>query len=480
MKRQRGFSRGQWFILAFVSVTLAGVLIGLISMVRQEAPNSPLATVAAHPTRLPTPSPPAPTATAVATEEVSTTQAISGPAVAPEVLAARRVDAMGREVGQLRELPKRQEIVLNFLSEQELADVLRRIRDDPERQTMLARRQAVLAALGLIPHSGERFPTTVQTRARHLLAFYDPVQNQIFLGPAVLDQETPDLSLIHQYAHALVDQHFDLLALQNKAANADAAQARDALMEGDATMVLALRSFGGLQEMDLEAWAEHLAGSELTDYEGYPTSQAMQALQHFPYADGARFVQALLQTNWWPAVNNAYLDPPASTEQILHPQKYLSTPRDEPRPVLLPDFSEDLGEDWHLVAQEVMGELVLRTHLDYYLPDSSEAAQAAAGWGGDLAAVWRDLDGREVLVMRILWDDADEAIQFVESYAMVVARRLGQTSRVIRPIVPAGGRWWRGEQGDAFLRRDKDGVLIIWAPDGETLERVLATFVLAE
>jgi hypothetical protein len=143
-------------------------------------------------------------------------------------------------------------------------------------------------------------------------------------------------------------------------------------------------------------------------------------------------------------------------------------------------LSEDLGEDWHLAAQDVLGELILRAHLDQYLPSTPEAHASAAGWDGDLAAVWRDVDDREILIMRTLWDSTEEANEFVQSYVTVIDRRLRGARRVVRPILPRGGRWWRGDEGDAFLWQESDAVTVIWAPDTDMMEQVLAGFVFDE
>ena len=43
---------------------------------------------------------------------------------------------------------------------------------------------------------------------------------------------------------------------------------------------------------------------------------------------------------------------PASTEQILHPQRY---PDDRPIPVSLPALTTTLGPGWRIVADDVMG-----------------------------------------------------------------------------------------------------------------------------
>lgn len=471
-----------------MALALVGVLVVLGVYVAQDTPTSPLSTLIPFAPRTTV------TVTAqasavpgsVALEGVSPTPSRSEPAA--EVLAARRIEGLIREVGQIRELPKQQEIPFNFVSAEEMSNYLRRMRADSGRRALIQRQHALLAALDLLPAPDEAFPPPVQTRVKHLVAFYDTAEAQIFVGPLGRDSDPPDFSLVHQYAHALVDQHFSLSSLTTRWPNADAARARDALMEGDATAVLAMHRFDGLNQADLDELAGHLSEAELTDYEGYPTSRAMREAYAFPYREGTRFVTALLQAGWWPAVNAAYLDPPVSTEQILHPEKYVNTPRDEPRAVRLPDLSEDLGEGWRLITQDVLGELILRAHLDQYLPSTPEAQAAAAGWDGDLAAVWYDSStestegsgSREVLVMRSLWDSVAEADEFVRSYVTLIDRRLRGASLIVRPILPRGGRWWRGERGNAYLQQAGSAVLIIWAPDTDTMERVLAVFVFGQ
>lgn len=466
-------------IVVFLMVTLVVVLGSLGSLIRRRSePASPVSTSVLPVSRATSTAKPRVTydATAASTATPIPTQ----PGGAADVLAARQIEELGRDVGQVRELPKQQEIPLNFLNVEELTAYLRRIRSDSDGRVYVQRQQALLAALGLSARPGEAFPPTVQTRANHVLAFYDPADAQIFIGPTGSAAGPPDVSLVHQYAHAFVDQHFDLREFVTGVFDADAVRARDALLEGDAMAVLALHTAGSVDEVDLEVLAMHLSDVEVTDYEGYLASRAMEDVFLFPYREGAKFVAALLDSGWWPAVNAAYIDPPVSTEQVLHPEKYIENPRDEPRTVLLPDLREDLGGDWQLVTQNVLGELILRTHLDQYLPDSAEAVAGAGGWGGDLAALWQGPDSNEILVMRILWDSPEEASEFSRSYATVIDRRLREPRRVVRSILPRGAGWWRGEEGNAFLQQEGDAVLIIWTSDTETMEQVLEVFVFGE
>jgi hypothetical protein len=476
--RNNGLSRRQKLIIGLMALTLIAVLIALASLIRRGASTSPLATAALPAVRItvtvpsrdiPSPMPPT---------EVSTTPSQVGEA--DEVLAAREIQELGQEVGRIRELPKQQEIPLNFVGPEEMVSLLRRLRGDSEHRAFIQQQQDLLAALDLTPGANEGFPPTVQTRARNVIAFYEPLEGQIFVGPAGWDGEPPDVSLVHQYAHAYIDQHFDLLDLVDDAPNADVARARDALMEGDALAVLGLYSFGRADHAGLAELALHLSEVELTDYEDYRTSRATNDLLVFPYEQGTHFVAALLESGWWPAVNAAYLDPPVSTEQILHPEKYISRPRDLPRTARLPGLSDELEQDWRLVAEGVLGELVLRTHLDYFLPDTSEAVAAAEGWDGDLATLWRDVDDREILMVQTVWDSAEDAAEFERGYTSLIDRRLQDARPVRRPIVPLGGRWWRGDEGSAYIQREGDAVLVIWTPDTETMEQVLAAFVFSE
>jgi len=95
-----------------------------------------------------------------------------------------------------------------------------------------------------------------------------------------------------------------------------------------------------------------------------------------------RFLHAFLlyQAGGWAAVNRAYRDPPTSTEQILHPDRYLVR-RDRPQKVTVPDVSGRLGAGWGRGTEIGFGELDVRLLLHTKLPQSTAEA-AAAGWDG--------------------------------------------------------------------------------------------------
>jgi hypothetical protein len=114
---------------------------------------------------------------------------------------------------------------------------------------------------------------------------------------------------------------------------------------------------------------------------------------------GRKFVEMLYQQGGWAAVNKAYDNLPASTEQMLHPDKYLAG--EKPIEVASVPLTGVIGGDWQLIADETLGEwrtyLLLSAGVDEAARLSEETAQqAAAGWGGDLVHL-RPRPGRRSL-----------------------------------------------------------------------------------
>jgi hypothetical protein len=105
-----------------------------------------------------------------------------------------------------------------------------------------------------------------------------------------------------------------------------------------------------------------------------------------PYVDGLAFTNYLRRRGGFAAVDEAWRAPPASTEQLLHPEKFLA--KELPLSVALPPAPANFPE---LQARfhDVMGEQTLRLLFEEWLP-ARTAAAAAADWGGDRLSVFSD------------------------------------------------------------------------------------------
>ncbi|HEY1404361.1 MAG TPA: hypothetical protein VGB05_09565, partial [Pyrinomonadaceae bacterium] len=80
-------------------------------------------------------------------------------------------------------------------------------------------------------------------------------------------------------------------------------------------------------------------------------------------------------------MDELFRHPPASSDQVLHPEKYFVN--EQPREVLL-DEGPFTANEWKVAATTPLGELGVRGLLLKSLT-AAEAARAASGWGGDRA-----------------------------------------------------------------------------------------------
>jgi hypothetical protein len=130
------------------------------------------------------------------------------------------------------------------------------------------------------------------------------------------------LTYAHEYVHALQDQTYDLedgLGYNDEGCERDPERcaAISALIEGDATLAEEQwwQAYSTQQDYeDLLAMLESYRGEVFDSAPAYIRQDFL-----FPYDQGLAFVRSLFRQWGWAAVDSAYLDPPTTTEQILHP-----------------------------------------------------------------------------------------------------------------------------------------------------------------
>ncbi len=212
------------------------------------------------------------------------------------------------------------------------------------------------------------------------------------------------ITLSHELTHALQDQHFHLKTFRN-ATNGDEEMARDAVCEGDATLTMALY-MAALPREELEALLEEIEEAPDTS-EDMP--YAIEQIMSFPYSYGLDFAMELYNEDGWDSVNNAYQNPPISTEQVMHFDKYVS--QEAPLTVR---FEPEI-HNMTLIFNDTMGEFMVYIMLDHYIPSTS-AANAAEGWGGDRLYYYKN-ETDFISVFKIEWDTQSDANEFYSTYA---------------------------------------------------------------
>jgi hypothetical protein len=212
------------------------------------------------------------------------------------------------------------------------------------------------------------------------------------------------LSLIHEFRHAIQDQHFHLERLLGDRSDFDDRKlAILAAVEGDATFVMIKQlgldpgELGDIFSPETMLSLSAMAGTN--ELQHSPDIVKYQLLM--PYLDGLKFCSAIFARKKWAGFNRILNRPPASSEQILHPDKYL---RDEkPMPVDI-RFTPNSLAAYH---SGVVGEYF----LNILLKTGTEIDDAASGWGGDRFVIFKD-PRTSMLIWRSKWDANEDCSRF--------------------------------------------------------------------
>jgi uncharacterized protein YsxB (DUF464 family) len=145
------------------------------------------------------------------------------------------------------------------------------------------------------------------------------------------------------------------------------------------------------------------------------------------YDLGLRFFAHQYSKNGWSKVEDLILNPPSSTEQILHPKKLSN---DLPQIIDLPPW-----QDKNFPSQKTfsgsMGEGFLLSRLMSLGATKKESFLAASGWDGDVAQIYQTNNGSEVLIWRIIFDREKDVSQIIDTLKKIKAPgktiRLGKT-----------------------------------------------------
>lgn len=373
-------------------------------------------------------------------------------------------DRIARKVSAMRGLGIKKPIRRGVMNKEQITErLLLRVKQEyaPDE---IAKEELALKRLGLLAPGADYLKTVIELLKTQIAGFYDPWEKQLYImeGTALGGEEV----MAHEIDHALQDQHFDLkkwLSVVKK--NADATLARQALVEGDGTVLMleyATSENGGAappwsqQEFVQQQAATIRMGAALMA--DVPLVLREQLV--FPYVNGLKFVGAARATRPWNKVDEIYRRPPLSTEHIIHPDKYESY---EP-PVDIKAAVPATIKDYRRGYDNVLGELSLWILLRQHGVGEEAAKTAVAGWGGDRIAVFTPprYDGMlstTVAVVYTVWDAQADADEFFAAAAQAI------------PAMTGGGRQvrsgdklveFRAADGTrAALERKGDAVLLV-------------------
>ena len=395
--------------------------------------------------------------------------------IAGDILA--QMEKIEQEVEGLRGLPRANDLDRKTLTPEELRervmeDFFVDYTEEDVRQDAL-----ILNLFGLIDRDYDLYELFVELYSEQIAGFYDDetkemvvVQGEEFAGPE-------RMTYAHEYTHALQDAQYDLndgLKLDDETCELDSeyCAAVSSLVEGDASFTetqwfLEHSTLKDKQEV-LQYYQEY--ASPIFDN----TPAFLQEDLIFPYVKGLEFVTRLYEEGGYAAIDGAFLNPPVSTEQIMHPERY---PEDQPIKIELDDFTSLLGAGWEEIDRNTMGEwytyLILGKPLstDWAL-EEEKALSAAEGWGGDQYLVYHHFENDEdVLIFLNDWDTQADADEFWQAFSEYAIKRWGNTDQRTDTKLT-----WELESETVIISRQTGQMLWIIAPDRDLAEEIATQF----
>ena len=212
------------------------------------------------------------------------------------------------------------------------------------------RNEGTLKALGIIEPGVNLAEQVKRLSTGSVTAFYDVKGNELVVREGNL---TPFVlkTIVHELVRAVYDQHFELDRPELANPDDETGAAWDSLIEGAAARIEA-RFISALPDKDkqsVQAEQQRLANQLPKDLPDYVLVQYA-----FPFGAGPKFAEALMGNGGAGRINGAFQAPPRTTEQIIHPERFVAG--EGPKPLA------DPAADGPIVRSGSIGQLMLTAH----------------------------------------------------------------------------------------------------------------------
>lgn len=274
-------------------------------------------------------------------------------------------------------------------------------------------------AFGLIPSGMDLRRFMLDLLTEQVAGYYDPKAKTLYVVEGG-DQDITGITISHELVHALQDQHFNLDSLQQARDDNDRLTTGQAVVEGQATLEQIGAMIGSDNAITSMPGGWDRVRQLIRETQGsMPVfASAPMILQEtliFPYLTGAEFMRRFKQEA---PDQSPFTRMPASTEQLMHMERYFET-RDDPTTVVLPAPLSGTA-----VYQNNLGEFETRILLYEYLREQASAVRGAAGWDGDRYMLIQTPRG-DAIAWVTVWDTSIDAAEFFDLLDASMIKRHG-------------------------------------------------------
>ncbi len=278
--------------------------------------------------------------------------------------------------------------------------------------------QQAYRLFGLVPDTMDLRAFFIDLLTEQVAGYYDPATKVLYVVKDA-PPDMRDITIAHELVHALQDQHTRLDSVQTLKGDNDRMVAMQSVVEGQATYEQIISMTGG-SDMDMRipgGWdrvrdAIRSAPSSMPKFSAAPTY--IQETMLFPYLSGAEFIRQFKRVRNGQAPFAPFA---SSTEQIIHPEKFLDSVPDVPTRVTL-----GAPRSGTLVHEDNLGEFEIRLFVYQHLKDEGTAVAAGMGWDGDRFQVVNTPAGA-ALGWVTVWDSPVEAAEFRDVMQRLLEKR---------------------------------------------------------
>jgi len=373
----------------------------------------------------------------------------------PKLPTAEEINVVLKELSDITGFRVKRQLPFALITRDQVNQYLKEQIQQSVKPDEIHAEEVTLKKFGFAPADFDLKQTTIDLLTEQAAAFYDFKRKKLFISDwATVNMR--DVALIHELAHALADQNFPIQRFTNKGPdNSESSLAREAVVEGQASWLMlevGARRLGKTLA-DPQTAREFLETGSDSEQSEYPVfNKAPLYLRRtlmFPYDEGQKFQQAVFLRDGKPSFARVFRDPPISTTQIEHPDRYF-----EHTPLSSPDLPKPIKHTKPLVGG-AMGELETRILLEQYVSSGTAEALGPKLRGADYRVDETRPSHRMTLVYASEWSDEDAASQYFDAYRKVLS-----------------GKWKScevtAESPDRFSGKSEDGYFTV-TRDGKTV-----------
>ncbi|MGM0556868.1 MAG: hypothetical protein ACQEVA_10865 [Myxococcota bacterium] len=395
-------------------------------------------------------------------------EADSPKTAASEKRLLEEASEIAEQVAKIRGIGLRHEIEKGIRNRDQLRKVLIQKLAEQVSDADIESEAKVYKHLGLMKPETDYKQMLLDVLTEQIAGFYDQHAEELYIMRGIpLSLQRP--AMAHEIYHAIQDQHFDIEAMTEPISsreNGDFSLARSALIEGDATVVmidfslyeegalpqqgvssvidipmmanmlrkLSMTDIGALQSMvpNTGESGDAISAAEISETALSKAPRMVRKLLVFPYFGGMRFIIDAREGQPWSRVNAIYEQPPVSTEQILHPQRYF----DGDQPVHLNFEADSILDAYDPIYDTVLGEYQMRLMIEEHLVDDNDPKdsvrtgilQALHGWDGDRLLAYEDDSGEVVTAHVSVWDTIEDAREYYHAANQMTQARFPDAS----------------------------------------------------